>query len=158
MKVQVSFRQVKKDSALLVAVSDSALHIMNRMFGDASLYAAGIFGWNADFFQLPFGVVVAAGYRPQGTWYAYDRLQMWYDVFRLAKTEEERDKVRYAVASDMRGDVSLSYHHAALARGYVSRKGTGYREAYRGRFGIGVKVHNPSYGMTSHHHIEYYTL
>lgn len=158
MKVQVSFRQVKKDSALLVAVSDSVLHLMNRMFGDASLYAAGVFGRNADIFQIPRCVCVACGYRPQGVKYDSARLSMWYDVFRLCKTEDERDSVRYAIASDMLGDVSLSYHHAALARGYVSRKGTGYQEAYRGRFGIGVKVHNPSYGMTSHHHIEYYTL
>lgn len=158
MKVQVSFRQVKKNCGILIATGSDDRRILEKIFGEPFGFAAGIFGWNADFFQLPGGVVVAAGYRPQGMWYAYDRLQIWHDVFRLCKTEEERDKVRYAVASDMRGDVSLSYHHAALARGYVSRKGTGYQEAYRGRFGIGVKVHNPSYGMTSHHHIEYYTL
>lgn len=158
MKVQVSFRQVKKDSALLVAVSDSVLHVMQRIFGDANLYAAGVFGWNADIFRLPRCVCVACGYRPQGKAYDSARLSMWYDVFRLAKTDAERDEVRYAIASDMCGDNPLQEHHSALARGYVSRKGIAYKEAYRGRFGIGVKVHHPSYGMTSHHHITYYTL
>lgn len=158
MKVQVSFRQVKKDSALLVAVSDSVHHLMNRMFGDADLYAAGIFGWNADIFRLPRCVCVACGYRPQGKAYDSARLSMWYDVFRLCKTDAERDDVRYAIASDMLGESPLQEHHSALARGYVSRKGIAYKEAYRGRFGIGVKVHHPSYGMTSHHHITYYTL
>lgn len=158
MKVQVSFRQVKANSAALVAVSDSVHHLMQRMFGDADLYAAGIFGWNADIFRLPRCVCVACGYRPQGNAYDSARLKMWYDVFRLCKTEAERDDVRYAIACDMLGESPLQEHHSALSRGYVSRKGIAYKEAYRGRFGIGVKVHHPSYGMTSHHHITYYTL
>lgn len=158
MKVQVSFREVKKNSAALIAVSDSVHHLMVRMCGDADLYAAGIFGWNADIFRLPRCVCVACGYRPRGKAYDSARLKMWYDVFRLAKTDAERDDVRYAIASDMLGESPLQEHHSALARGYVSRKGIAYKEAYRGRFGIGVKVHHPSYGMTSHHHITYYML
>ena len=158
MKVQVSFREVKKNSAALVAVSDSVHHLMNRMFGDASLYAAGIFGWNADIFRLPRCVCVACGYRPQGKAYDSARLSMWYDVFRLCKTEEERDDVRYAVACDMLGESPLKEHHTASARGYVSRKGTGYTEAYRGRFGIGVVHHSPRYDSTSYHYKTYYTL
>lgn len=158
MKVQVSFKQVKKDSAALVAVSDSVLHLMTRMFGDANLYAAGVFGWNADLFQIPRGVVVACGYRPQGKRYDSARLSMWYDVFRLCKTDAERDDVRYAIASDMLGESPLTEHHTASARGYVSRKGNGYQEAYRGRFGIGVVRHSPRYDSTSYHYKTYYTL
>lgn len=158
MKVQVSFREVKKNCGLLIALPDDGDQMLEKMFGQPFAYAAGIFGWNADFFRLPHGVVVAAGYRPQGKRYDYDRLKMWYEVFKLCRTEEERDEVRYAIASDMCGESPLQEHHSALARGYVSRKGIAYKEAYRGRFGIGVKVHHPSYGMTSHHHITYYTL
>ena len=158
MKVQVSFREVKKNSAALIAVSDSVLHIMNRMFGDASLYAAGIFGWNADIFRLPRCVCVACGYRPQGKAYDSARLSMWYDVFRLARTDAERDEVRYAIASDMLGEEVLTEHHTASARGYVSRKGTGYTEAYKGRFGIGIVRHSPRWDSTSYHYKTYYTL
>lgn len=158
MKVQVSFRQIKKDSAVLVAVSDSVHHLMVRMFGDASLYASGIFGWNADIFRLPRCVCVACGYRPQGKRYDSARLSMWYDVFRLCKTEEERDSVRYAIASDMLGESPLQEHHTASARGYVSRKTAGYTEAYRGRFGIGVVRHSPRWDTTSYHYKTYYTL
>ena len=158
MKVQVSFREVKKNSAALIAVSDSVHHLMARMFGDATMYAAGIFGWNADFYSLPRGVVVACGYRPQGKRYDYDRLKMWHEVFKLCRTEEERDDVRYAIASDMLGESPLQEHHSALARGYVSRKGTGYTEAYRGRFGIGIVRHSPRYDSTSYHYKTYYTL
>ena len=146
MKVQVSFRQVKKDSALLVAVSDSALHMMNRMFGDA------------DIFRLPRCVCVACGYRPQGKRYDSARLSMWYDVYKLCKTEEEREKVRYAIDCDMLGESPLKEHHTASARGYVSRKGTGYAEAYRGRFGIGIVRHSPRMDSTSYHYKTYYTL
>lgn len=158
MKVQVSFRQIKKDSALLVSVADDSLHRMNRMFGDANLYAAGIFGRNADIFLLPRCVCVACGYRPQGKAYDSARLSMWHDVFRLCKTEEERDSVRYAIASDMLGESPLQEHHTASARGYVSRRGTGYTEAYKGRFGIGVVRHSPRYDSTSYHYKTYYTL
>lgn len=158
MKVQVSFRQVKKDSALLVSVADASLHLMNRMFGDADLYAAGVFGWNADIFRLPRCVCVACGYRPQGKAYDSARLSMWYDIFRLCKTDAERDAVRYAIASDMCGESPLTEHHTASARGYVSRKGTGYTEAYRGRFGIGIVRHSPRWDSTSYHYKTYYTL
>lgn len=158
MKVQVSFREVKKNSAALIAVSDSVLHMMNRMFGDADLYAAGIFGWNADIFRLPRCVCVACGYRPQGVKYDSARLSMWYDVFRLCKTEEERDDVRYAIACDMLGESPLTEHHTASARGYVSRKTAGYTEAYKGRFGIGIVRHSPRYDSTSYHYVTYYTL
>ena len=74
------------------------------------------------------------------------------------KSVDECRKVLIAMLRDMTGGEGLTLHHSALARGYVSRKGIAYKEVYRGRFGIGVKVHHPSYGMTSHHHIEYYTI
>lgn len=36
---------------------------------------------------------------------------------------------------------NLTYHHTALARGYVRKKDGGYRyETYNGRFGEGIKV------------------
>lgn len=158
MKVQTSFREVKANCAALIALPEDGDQIIEKMFGQPFAFAAGIFGWNADFFQLPRGVVVAAGYRPQGKRYDYDRLKMWYDVFRLAKTEEERDEVRYAVAADMCGESPLTEHHTAAARGYVSRKEGGYTEAYRGRFGIGVVRHSPRWDTTSYHYKTYYTL
>lgn len=158
MKVQISFRLVKQDSAALIAVSDSVHHLMVRMFSDATMYAAGIFGHNADFFFLPRGVVVACGARPQGKYYDSARLSMWYDVFRLCKTEDERDKVRYAIAADMRGESPLHEHHTSAARGYVSRKGNGYVEAYKGRFGIGIARHSPRHDSTSYHYKTYYTI
>lgn len=158
MKIQTSFREVKRNCGLLVALPDDDGQTYRKIFGEPFAYAAGVYGWNADFYRLPCGVVVAAGYRPQGKRYDYDRFKMWYDIFLLCKTDEERDKVRYALAADMRGDEVLTLHHASISRGYVSRKGIAYKEAYRGRFGIGVKLHHPSYGMTRSHHMEYYTI
>ena len=158
MKVQTSFRNVKANSSALVAVSDSVRHIVDRIFGNPFAFAAGIFGWNADFYALPRGVVIASGYRPQGKRYDSDRLKEWYDVYRLCKTEDERNKVRYAIASDMLGESPLTEHHTAACRGYVSRKGNGYIEAYRGRFGLGIVRHSPRWDTTSYHYKTYYTL
>lgn len=158
MKVQTSFREVKKNCELLIATGCDDHRFLEKMFGMSNTFAAGVFGWNADFFQLPRGVVVAAGYRPQGRRYNYHRLKEWYDVFCLATTETERDKVRDAVAADMLGESPLTEHHTASARGYVSRKGIGYREAYRGNFGIGIVRHSPRWDTTSYHYKTYYTL
>ena len=158
MKIQTSFKQVKANCGLLVATGCDDHRFLEKMFGMPRTYAAGTFGWNADFYELPRGVVVAAGYRPQGRCYNYYRLQEWYDIFCLCKTEEERDKVRYAVAADMLGDDVLKEHHTASCRGYISRRGIGYREAYRGRFGIGVVRHSPRWDSTSYHYKTYYTL
>lgn len=158
MKIETSFRNVKKNSSALVAVSDSVRHLVDRMFGNPFAYAAGIFGWNADFYQLPCGVVIASGTRPQGKRYDTARLRMWYDVFCLARTEEERNKVRYAIASDMLGDEVLKEHHTSSARGYVSRKSNGHQEAYKGRFGIGIVRYSPRWDTTSYCYKTYYTL
>lgn len=158
MKVQTSFKQVKANCGLLIALPEDDGRMYREMFGEPFAFAAGVFGWNADFYSLPRGVVVAAGYRPQGVKYDSARLSMWYDVFRAAKTEKERDKVRDAIATDMLGESPLTEHHTASARGYISRKGNGYSEAYRGRFGIGVVRHSPRWDSTSYHYKTYYTL
>ena len=158
MKIQTSFRNVKASCGLLVATRCDDHRFLEKMFGIPNIFAAGVFGWNADFFKLPRGIVVAAGYRPQGQWYNYHRLEEWYDVFRLCKTEDERDKVREAIAADMLGEYPLKEHHTAARRGYISRKGIGYREAYRGHYGIGVVRHSPRWDSTRYHYVTYYTL
>ena len=158
MKIQTSFRKVKASCGLLVASRCDDHRFLEKIFGNPFAYAAGIFGWNADFFFLPRGVVVAAGYRPQGKQYDYNRLMMWYEVFCLCKTEAERDKVRDAIAADMLSESPLTEHHTSAARGYVSRKGNGFREAYRGHYGIGVVRHSPRWDSTRYHYVTYYTL
>ena len=158
MKIETSFRNGKKNSSALIAVSDDVRHLVDRIFGNPFAFAAGVFGWNADFYAIPRGVVVASGYRPQGKRYDSARLRMWYDVYRLCKTDEERDKVRYAIASDMLGDNPLQEHHTSSARGYVSRKGNGFTEAYKGRFGIGIVRYSPRWDTTSYCYKTYYTL
>lgn len=53
----------------------------------------------------------------------------------------------------------LVFHHSAVVRGYV-RKGHGYDEPYKGRFGKGVKRHIPNLECarksTYYHIVEYY--
>lgn len=158
MKVQTTKKSVMSSYVHVVSVSYDVWQefaSILRLYPTA--YTAGVYGWNADVYNIG-GVAVIVGYRPFGKTYDRDRLRVWRDIARLAQTDEERNKVIDGLAADMCGEEALKEHHTASARGYVSRKSAGYQEAYRGRFGIGVKVHHPSYGMTSHHHIEYYTL
>lgn len=53
---------------------------------------------------------------------------------------------------------NIEYHHTSWARGYVSRKTDGYIEPYKGRFGIGVKYHVPSWSSTVYHLVSYYLI
>ena len=53
-------------------------------------------------------------------------------------------------------DNNLSLHHSAWARGYVSRKNSGWVEEYDGAFGHGYKVHRPTRGSTRYHIVDYY--
>lgn len=47
-------------------------------------------------------------------------------------------------------------HHAALHRGYVSRKIAGYASEYKGRFGEGIIVYRPNFNSTRYCIVEYY--
>lgn len=54
----------------------------------------------------------------------------------------------------------LVFHHSAVVRGGYVRKGHGYDEPYKGRFGKGIKKHIPNLECarksTYYHVIEYY--
>lgn len=122
-------------------------------------YIIGVNG-HTDVYHAGYGVAVTVttGGRSFGAEYSRDRLVMWRDVARLAHTFDEQCAVIDGIAQDMLGNDPLRLHHTSLARGYVSRRGTGRMEAYRGRFGIGVTYHAPSHNMTSYHPISYYVL
>lgn len=163
MKVQVTQKAIRESAAHLISLPYCAMQEVERLCHITPYaYNAGVYGWNCDYYSfdqmdgVPYGVVISCGYRPHGTSYPTERLNEYIKIMRDAcKTVDECRKVLVAMLYDMTGDNGLTVHHSAIARGYVSRKGTGYREAYRGRFGIGVKVHHPSRGMTSHHRITY---
>ena len=51
---------------------------------------------------------------------------------------------------------TATYHHSALARGYVSRKLECIIEDYTGKFGTGYKVSYPNYRSPRYKVIQYY--
>lgn len=159
MKIQTTKKHVKANFATVVSVPvDVWADVADALRLVPSAYTVGVYGHTDIYVIGNVAVTVSTGGRSFGTAYSRDNLCMWRDISRLAQTDNDRANIIRAIAHNMRGDNPLWYHHSALARGYVSRKGTAYREAYRGRFGIGVKVHRQSYGMTSHHRIEYYVI
>ena len=64
--------------------------------------------------------------------------------------------MRVKTVEQIERDNKLYHHHSAWARGYVSRKNSGWGEEYNGRFGAGYKVHKPTKKSTRFHVIEYY--
>lgn len=166
MKIQTTKKAVRESASTLISLPYCAMQEIERLCKVMPYaYNAGLWGWNCDYYSfdqldgVPYGVVISCGYRPHGKDYPVERVNEYVKIMRDAcKTVDECRKVLVAMLRDMCGDVGLQYHHTALARGYVSRKSDGYREVYRGRFGIGVKIHRPSYDMTSHHRISYHVI
>lgn len=46
--------------------------------------------------------------------------------------------------------------HTAWTRRYVSRKGSGVIEQYRGKYGEGYALYTPSWQSTTYCHVTYY--
>lgn len=158
MKIQATKKHIMETNYWIVAVSEDIWQdIASCLNLTPYAYTCGVYGHNADVYHVG-GVSVTVGKRPFGKRYDRDRLMMWRDVARLCKTGNDRRKVIDGIASDMCGDSPLTEHHTSAARGYVSRKGNGYTEAYRGNFGIGVVRHSPRWDTTSYHYKTYYTL
>ena len=158
MKLQCTKKHIMETNYWIVAVSEDIWQDIATCLGlSPYAYTEGVHGHNADVYHVG-GVAVTVGNRPFGKWFDRDRLSMWRDVARLAVTIDDKCKVIDGIAQDMMGNVALKEHHTASARGYVSRKSTGYTEAYRGNFGIGVVRHSPRWDTTSYHYKTYYTL
>jgi len=50
----------------------------------------------------------------------------------------------------------IERYHGALARGYVSRKSSGYARPYKGKFGEGFILDLPCWKSTQYKYIEYF--
>lgn len=159
MKIQTTKKNIRSNFGTVVSVpQDIWCDVADALRLAPSAYTVGVYG-HTDVYSIGgVAVTVTTGGRSFGAAYDRDRLMMWRDVARLARTSDEQCAVIDGIAQDMLGNDLLQLHHTALARGYVSRRGTGRMEAYRGRFGLGVTYHAPSHGMTSYHPVSYYVL
>lgn len=65
MKVKVTKKQVLESYSNVIELSYCALqHILNR--GNARFYTCGVYGWNADIYEINNNTVIVTGYRPFG--------------------------------------------------------------------------------------------
>lgn len=161
MKIQTTKKAIRANFGIVVVVSvpqDVWADVADALRLTPSAYIVGVYGHTDVYTIGDVAVTVTTGGRSLCMVYSRDRLSMWLDVARLARTADEIHSVTAALAADIQGHDPLILHHTSLARGYVSRRGTGRMEAYKGRFGIGVTYHAPSHGMTSYHPVSYYVL
>ena len=65
MRVQVTKRDVMNQNSFVIRVGYCDLQYLLR-FKDSQFYTAGMYGWNADVYQVSSNVVIVTGYRPFG--------------------------------------------------------------------------------------------
>lgn len=54
---------------------------------EPAAYTAGVYGWNADIYELPGSVAICTGYRPIGQNVDYDLLYKYNDEARAIATD-----------------------------------------------------------------------
>ena len=65
MRVQVTKRDVMRQNRFVIRVGYCDLQHLLR-FKDSQFYTAGMYGWNADVYQVDGSAVVVTGYKPFG--------------------------------------------------------------------------------------------
>ena len=75
LKVQVTKKQVMNSYRHVICVGGSSLYYLLR-FKDARFYTAGIYGWNADVYEISNNTVIVMGDRPFGN------IEPEYDIAR----------------------------------------------------------------------------
>ena len=63
MRVQVTKNDVMKQNRFVIRVGYCDLQYLLR-FKDSQFYTAGMYGWNADIYQVSPSTVIVTGYRP----------------------------------------------------------------------------------------------
>lgn len=84
MKKQVTQKFIKENYKNIISVGYCDLQTVLR-YEDSKYYNAGVYGWNADIYQIDNDTVIVTGYRPFGN------IKTSYEVTR--KYEEEARKV-----------------------------------------------------------------
>lgn len=64
-RVQVTKRSIMEQNRFVVRVGYCDLQHLLR-FKDSQFYTAGMYGWNADVYQVDGSAVIVTGYRPFG--------------------------------------------------------------------------------------------
>lgn len=65
MKVKVNQKQIKENYQNIICVGYCDLCYLLKT-KDPNFYTSGIYGWNADIYQIDYNTVIVTGYRPFG--------------------------------------------------------------------------------------------
>ena len=65
LKVQVTKKQIVDNYKNVISVGYCDLQYLLR-FKDARFYTAGVYGWNADIYEINYNTAIVTGYRPFG--------------------------------------------------------------------------------------------
>ena len=65
MKVKVTKKQVQENYRNIINVGYCDLQYLLR-FKEPSFYTTGVYGWNADVYQVNYNTCIVTGYRPFG--------------------------------------------------------------------------------------------
>ena len=65
MKVRVTRKEVLSHYTNVIRVGYYDLQFMLK-YRDANFYTAGIYGWNADIYEIDYTTAIVTGYRPFG--------------------------------------------------------------------------------------------
>lgn len=97
MKVRVTQRKIRENYRNIIAVGYCDLQYLLR-YEEARYYTAGVYGWNADIYEIDSNTVIVTGYRPfSGT--------LNVDYTKVREYDEKASKIQF--------DYSKSYEKNA---------------------------------------------
>lgn len=65
MKVKVTKKQVQENYKNIICIGYCELQCLLR-FKEPNYYTAGVYGWNADIYQVNYDTCIVTGYQPFG--------------------------------------------------------------------------------------------
>lgn len=128
MKLQVSQRQIINNYHSVICVGYADLQNL-LAYEDARYYSAGVYGWNADLYEVPnTSRIIVTGYRPYGNVEAYkvreyeQKAKQFFEehLFRCESFTEKQAALRELIKEW--SDLCIA-HHAFIQYTLASLKG-----------------------------------
>jgi hypothetical protein len=104
MKVKVTKKQVQENYKNIISVGYCDLQYLLR-FKEPSYYTAGVYGWNADIYQVNYNTCIVTGYRPFGNISNYELVRevekIASDILdnRALSLEEQKAQIDFVFAN-----------------------------------------------------------
>lgn len=109
MKLKTTAKEVKNKYPTVVSVGYCGLGAMLN-YTDPQAYTCGVYGWNADVYDLGLGIALSTGYRPFGK-------AVPHDIVKTYEDEAERilnEKLSYREQKAALDDLKNGFAHQIL--------------------------------------------